>query len=45
MDTVTIPRDEHDSQMLKNTHLYKRLVEFEKNISEKGEFTREDLGF
>lgn len=28
----------------RKTHLYKRLAEYEKNISEKGEFTREDLG-
>jgi hypothetical protein len=50
MDTVTISRDEYeslvqDSQKLKNSHLYKRLLDFEKNVSENGEFTREDLGF
>jgi hypothetical protein len=50
MDTVTIPREEYtqmkeEIEQLKNTKIYKRLLEFEKNISEGRKYTREDLGF
>jgi PHD/YefM family antitoxin component YafN of YafNO toxin-antitoxin module len=50
MDTITIPRDEYtqmkeEIQQLKNTKIYKRLLEFEKNIAEGRKYTRADLGF
>jgi len=50
MSNVTISQKEYDSllrdsQMLKNLPLYEKLLAFEKSISEKGEYTREELGF
>ena len=30
---------------LRNSKIYRRLLEFQKNISEGEEYTREDLGF
>jgi PHD/YefM family antitoxin component YafN of YafNO toxin-antitoxin module len=49
-DAVSIPREEYDRLMLelenlRNTHLYKRLLEFEKNIKQGKSFKRKDLGF
>lgn len=48
-DTVTIPKEEYvqmkeELQTLRNSSIYKRLLEFEKNITEK-KYTRKDLGF
>jgi len=50
METISIPKDEYEQmkielETLKNTRIYKRLLEFEKNISEGKKFTRKDLGF
>jgi hypothetical protein len=49
-DTVSVSREEYDRMMqelesLRNTQLYKRLLEFEKNIQDGKSFTRKDLGF
>jgi len=49
METVTIPKEdfelmEREIETLRDTNLYARLLEFEKNISHK-KFTRKDLGF
>ena len=48
-DTVTIPREEYvqmkeELNTLRNSKIYKRLLDFEKNIAEK-KYTRQDLGF
>ena len=50
METITLPRAEleqlhRELETLRNSGLYKRLLEFEKNISEGRRFTRADLGF
>ncbi|HII66282.1 TPA: hypothetical protein HA295_05935 [Candidatus Woesearchaeota archaeon] len=50
METITIPKAEieqlhRELETLRNLSLYKRLLEFEKNISEGKRFTRADLGF
>ena len=50
METISIPKEEYEQmkielETLKNTRIYKRLLEFEKNISEGKKFTRKDLGF
>ena len=50
METITLPRSELEQlhkelETLRNSGLYKRLLEFEKNISEGNRFTRADLGF
>jgi len=50
METITIAKDEyegmkHELESLRNTALYKRLLDFEKNIAEGKKFTRKDLGF
>ena len=50
METITIPKMEFEQlhkelETLRNSSLYKRLLEFEKNISEGKRFTRADLGF
>ena len=49
METVTISKKEYESlkqeiESLRNSSLYKRLLEFEKNIIQK-KFTRQDIGF
>ena len=49
METVTIPKEDfelmkREIDTLRDTSLYARLLEFEKNISQK-KFTRKDLGF
>jgi len=50
METITIPKAEieqlhRELETLRNSGLYKRLLEFEKNISEGKKFTRSDLRF
>jgi len=50
METVTIPKIElekmeEEIKVLRNSRLYKRLLEFEQNISKGKKYTREDLGF
>ncbi len=50
MDTITLPKEEYNQmkrelKTLKNSSIYKRLLEFEKNILEGKKFTRDDLGF
>ncbi len=49
-ETITIPKKEYkelkrDAELLKNLHLYKRLMEFERNIAAGKRFSRSDLGF
>ncbi|MBT4539023.1 hypothetical protein HOI26_00090 [Candidatus Woesearchaeota archaeon] len=49
METVTIPRKEylrlvHENKALKNTKLYKRLLEAEMNIASGKRYTRQDVG-
>ena len=50
METITLPKVEFEQlqreiETLRNSSLYKRLLEFEKNIAEGKRFTRADLGF
>ena len=50
METVTLPKTEleqlqREIETLRNSGLYKRLLEFEKNLAEGKRFTRADLGF
>ena len=50
METITIPKERFERIMLeikvlRNSKLYKRLLEFEENISKGGRYTRKDLGF
>ena len=50
METITIPKTEleqlqREIKVLRNSSLYKRLLEFEKNMAEGKRFTRTDLGF
>ena len=50
METITLPKVEleqlhRELETLRNSALYKRLLEFEKNIVEGKRFTRADLGF
>jgi len=50
MDVVTIPRAEFEQmqqelKVLRNSKLYKRLLEFESNIAAGNKFSRKDLGF
>lgn len=50
METITIPKIEFEQMqqeldILRKTSLYKRLLEFEKNIADGRIFTRKDLGF
>jgi hypothetical protein len=49
METIVIPKEkfikmENEIIFLRNTSLYKRLLDFQKNIQEK-KYTRVDLGF
>ncbi|MFQ5976048.1 MAG: hypothetical protein ACE5J5_07025 [Candidatus Hydrothermarchaeales archaeon] len=49
-DVVTIPKKEYlemknEIKTLRKTNLYKRLLEFEENISKGKAYTRKDLGF
>ena len=50
MQTISIPKAELEQlhgelETLRNSGLYKRLLEFEKNIAEGKRFTRKGLGF
>ena len=50
METITLPKSEleqlhRELKTLRNSGLYRKLLEFEKNISEDKRFTRADLGF
>ncbi len=50
MDTVTISKEEFEQmqvelEALRHSSVYKRLLEFEKNIVLNKKFTRKDLGF
>ena len=50
METITIPKEKYEQmkieiELLRNSPLYKRLLEFEKNISEGKRYSRKDLGF
>ena len=50
METINVPKEEYEQmkselETLKNTKIYKRLLEFEKNIAESKKFTRKDLEF
>ncbi len=50
METVTIPKEQFEMMQeeliaLRNSRIYKRLLEFEKNILEGKKYTREDLEF
>jgi len=51
METITLPKEEFERMKqeiisLKNSKIYKRLLEFEKNITTREEkYTRKDLGF
>ncbi|MEK6957830.1 MAG: hypothetical protein AABW99_02535 [archaeon] len=49
-ETVTVPKKKYETlrrevKALKNSRLYRRLLEFHKNISSGKEYSREDLGF
>ncbi len=49
METITLPKEKFEQMQieisfLRNTNIYKKLLEFEKNISKK-KYSREDLGF
>ncbi len=49
METVTIPKAEYEQlkeelELLKDSKIYQRLLEFEENISKGKRFTRKDLG-
>mgnify|MGYP001585931435 CR=1 FL=1 len=50
METITIPKEEFNRMqeeivILRNSKIYKRLLEFEQRILQGKKFTREDLGF
>jgi hypothetical protein len=50
METITLPKEQFERMkseiiLLRSSVLYKRLLEFEKNISTGKRYTREDLGF
>jgi len=50
METITVPKMEFEKMQeelktLRNTRLYKRLLEFEQGILQGNKFTRTDLGF
>ncbi len=49
-EIVKIPKKEFEQmkieiEILRNSEIYKRLLEFENNISKGKKFTRKDLGF
>lgn len=49
-ETILVSKDEYNTlkeqvKLLKNSRLYKRLLEFEQNIAKGGKFYRADLGF
>jgi hypothetical protein len=50
METITLPKEQFERMkneiiLLRNSVLYKRLLEFEKNIFTGKKYSREDLGF
>ena len=50
METITITKEKFNQMQeeitsLRNSTIYKRLLEFEKNITKGKKFTRKDLGF
>ncbi len=50
METVTLPKAEYEQiqtelETLRHSTLYKRLLEFERNIAEGKKFSRNDLRF
>jgi len=50
MEIVTIPREklekmQQELAVLRNSKLYRRLLDFEKNIVEGNKYMRKDLGF
>ena len=50
METVTIPKSKYEDmkreiKTLRNSKLYRRLIECEENIKSGSVYTREDLGF
>ncbi|MDO8643110.1 MAG: hypothetical protein Q7R76_06050 [Candidatus Woesearchaeota archaeon] len=50
METVTIPKQEYkqmqtELETLRQTSLYQRLCEFERNLADGKKFTRKDVGF
>lgn len=50
METITLPKEEYNQmqdelQILRDSKLYKRLLEFEENISQGKRLTRKDIGF
>ena len=50
MEMINIPKPrfekmEQELKILRNSELYKRLLQFEQNIMEGGIYTRKDLGF
>lgn len=49
-ETILVSKSDYlkltsENKALRNTELYKRLLEFEQNISSGRVFTRKDLGF
>ncbi len=50
MELMKIPKREYEQmkieiEILRNSKMYKRLLEFEKNISKGKKYFRKDLGF
>lgn len=50
METIEIPKRQFEQmkieiETLRNSGIYIRLLEFEKNVSEGKKYTRKDLGF
>ena len=50
METITIPKEKFERMLieinvLRNSGVYKRLLEFEGNICQGKKYTRKDLGF
>ena len=50
IQTVTIPKTEYEQMLeeietLRNSKIYKRLIEFELNLIKGKRYTRKDLGF
>ncbi len=49
-ETITIPKYQYlhliqENELLRNTHLYRKLLEAERDIAAGKKFTRKDLGF
>ena len=50
METITIPKVQFEKmkqeiRILRSSRIYRRLLEFEKNITKGKKYTRKDLGF